>query len=188
MHVSLPFPLFPLLCVSILLATILLAISAIVVAVSLALWIIPVAFIVTLALHAVFVFLSNTEKESTPSLRLFSAKIVFAYFCATTLWTATLAVLLLYTAKLSLGKLPSAPNGREWAMISASALSLLQTAALLTMAVHSYKIRQQLRYKAKWQWKPSVTSSQWRRVHIVHHSQLINPITIYPGNIFLVPL
>jgi len=159
---SLPYPLFPLVCASIFFATLLLALSAVVVVVSPALWVVPAAFILTLGLHAVFILLSNSEKDSVASLRLFSATVVFSYFCAAAIWVGAMAVLVFYTVELYLNKMPSAQHGREWVMITASALSLLQTALLLTIAVHSYKIRQKLRYAAKWQWKPSATVTQWR--------------------------
>ncbi|KAF9447941.1 hypothetical protein P691DRAFT_760328 [Macrolepiota fuliginosa MF-IS2] len=161
MNISLPYPLLPLLCASILASSFALAVTAFLIVVSPALWIVPAVFIVTFAIHAIFILLSNTEQGSTGSLHVFSKPIVVGNFFAAVLWAGVTAVLVLYTVWLFTGHIPSAPSGREWAIITAGAVSLVETALMTAIAVQTHKVRQRLRYREKWRWRPGATSSQW---------------------------
>lgn len=164
MNVAIPSPTFPLLCASIFTSAFDLAITAFVFPVSSLLWIVPASFILTFFLHAVFFLLANTEDNSSGSLRLYSATIIAGFFTATAAWAATTAVLVLCTVQLLTGRFPMAPQGREWAIITATVVSFIQTILLAVIAVLTYKVRQQLRYREKWKWRPGATSSQWRWV------------------------
>ncbi|KAJ3559435.1 hypothetical protein NP233_g11263 [Leucocoprinus birnbaumii] len=161
MNIPIPFPLFPLLCTSILVSSFVLAVTAFVFSISPVLWIVPVTFIITFGLHAVFFVLANTEDSASGSLRLYSAHLIAGFFFATAAWGGSTAALVVCSVRLLKGHLPDAPQDRHWAIITASVVSLLETAILAALAVQAYKFRQQLRYREKWKWRPGATSSQW---------------------------
>ncbi|KAF5351859.1 hypothetical protein D9756_007709 [Leucocoprinus leucothites] len=161
MNNTIPYPQFPLLCISILASSFVLAVTAFVFSVSHLLWIVPVTFIITFLLHAVFFVLANTEDQTTGSLRLYSATLIAGFFFATAAWAASTIVLVVCAVRLLKGLLPDAPQDRHWAIITASAISLIETGLLAALAVQAYKFRQQLRYREKWKWRAGATSSQW---------------------------
>ncbi|KXN90835.1 hypothetical protein AN958_03489 [Leucoagaricus sp. SymC.cos] len=164
MNVPISTPIFALLCASVLSSIFVVSITAFTLTVSNLLWIVPPAFILTFVIHVVFFLLANSEDNSNPSgsLRVYSAPLISSLFFTSVVWASVTAVLVFCTVQLLTGRLPSAPRSREWAIITASAVSLVECILLAAVAVQAYKVRQHLRYREKWRWRPGATSSQWR--------------------------
>ncbi|RDB16926.1 hypothetical protein Hypma_002394 [Hypsizygus marmoreus] len=158
----LPYPLFALVCISLCVSTLCLVFSTLVIAISPVLWIIPSAYIATVAYHATTLLISNSESHD--SHRLFSLPNLLAAYALTCLWTVVFGVALAVSILIG-GRIIGdvAPRGL-WSLIVPCMCALAQAVVMGFIAFRTRKERNRILYAAKWKWRPghsALALSQW---------------------------
>ncbi|EAU91124.1 hypothetical protein CC1G_03292 [Coprinopsis cinerea okayama7 len=163
MNTLFPSPILVLTCVSLLTSTVTLIQGALVLYITPAMWIIPGAFIGTVAYHSLLALL--TRSKPIRSTRWFSIFTVAAPYTLTAVWTAALTITLVFTTLISIRNfdIPEGPRQQSIRplLFSISAFSLVQTIVVGAIAVLSHKERKRAQYQAKWQWNVTLNTSKW---------------------------
>ncbi|KAF9010686.1 hypothetical protein BDQ17DRAFT_1299227 [Cyathus striatus] len=158
--ILLPKFLFPLTCLSFFTAAVNLVIAALVINVTPILWIAPVAFILTLAFHAIFLLMANSE--ALDALRLYSAVNITASYILSCLWAGVFTICITVTILFKKGTLRNEGTSKMWILILLCVFAFLQTGAMILVAFVLRKERNRLMYMEKWRWRPgALGSSQW---------------------------
>ncbi|KNZ76660.1 hypothetical protein J132_09193 [Termitomyces sp. J132] len=164
---SLPYPLFPLICISACTSTLTLIFSTLIISVSPVLWILPALFLSTVAYHAVTILISNSE--TTGSLRLFSLSNLAISCVLTCLWAAGCGATIAITVLLLKGRLSRIVPRGTWSMIVPCICALLESIIMGSIVTLTWKERKRIQYADKWKWRPGryfPFSAQWGYVAI----------------------
>lgn len=167
----LPQPLSTLFYASLSVSTTTLVFIPFVITVSPALWVLAVTFIITFPHHITSLLLARYEPHGSP--RIYSALKIAWAFIISLLWTASFALIVIFTVLEGVKHLHHGDglDTRTMIMIAPCVSSLIQCVLVWWIAILCRKERKRITYSAKWRPTASLTSSQqtWRYVDDVHH-------------------